>query len=350
MADEIACSNCGARVTVPAAFARPKIRCPGCGYYATLPDRGPSLDDELPTKADAAPAREVRLDRPAKAAVVPGKPAAKPAPPAKARPDPRDRRPDFTPAESSGVPLLVGTRDEDDDQPYAVPGTGLFPCPHCREDLPLDSTFCVHCGKSLGSGERAERVHQPMAATWEERFPLTTRLYVLAGMQVLNFVGCIFGLMAQSGTLGSVDTWVSLLMFQMFHVALQCFVVGTFDTLTLARNAKGRTTLIRQRRVAFYKLKPYKIPWRQSTNVGIVGGQNADLLAWFVCLYMLGFACLPGLLFYWFMIRPERFEVTLCDEYGVTGEVIHRTTDRARAEEVAEFVQEATGLHNRSVM
>ena len=40
---KVSCQNCGAKVEIPAGFAKARIRCPGCGYYADVPaeaDRG----------------------------------------------------------------------------------------------------------------------------------------------------------------------------------------------------------------------------------------------------------------------------------------------------------------------
>ena len=60
-------------------------------------------------------------------------------------------------------------------------------------------------------------------------------------------------------------------------------------------------------------------------------------------------AFVPGVLFYWIVIRPERFQIDLTDSLGVTQQTIFRSTDREQAAAVAHFVQDATGLHDRAV-
>lgn len=343
MARTLACTHCGESIALPEAFDRPKIRCPGCGSYAPVPaeQRGPPTDD-VPT---AKPARKAVAVQVAKVAPAPATGSAGVRP----RGNPRDLRPEFTPDESGGIPMLAGTRDEDDEKPYGVPGTGLMPCPHCRQELPLDATFCVHCGTTLAGGEKAERVHQPMAAVWEEGLSLQNRVAVMAGFQVFNFFLAVGSIYAQSGQLGQFSTWLSLAFFNLFHIALQACLIGSFDTLSVARTARGKTTVTVQRRIGFYKLKAEKIPWRESANIRVTGSAQAGLVDWFTFLYTLCIACVPGVLFYWLVIHPERFQIDLTDALGVTRETIYRSTGREKAAAVAHFVQDATGLHDRAV-
>ncbi|MGL6073222.1 MAG: zinc-ribbon domain-containing protein [Fimbriiglobus sp.] len=354
------CQNCGSEIVLPEGFSRPKIRCSGCGHYSSTPknEPPPKKIDPRPQSKDgpkrkSAEPEEVILEEiedltPTEAAAR----AAKTAPRKTLLPrlDPRDTRPNFEPDEPSGVPLLEGTQDEDDDKPYAVPGTGLKPCKHCGEDLPLNAEFCVHCGKSLVSKAKVDRVHQPMQGFWEEGFPLQTRYYIFAGMQVLNFIGSILMLLEQRGSLTSIGTWASLLFFQFFHIGLQAFIVGTYEAFSVKRNSKGQATMMRHRRIAFYPLTPTKISWKGATNVGIIGSHNPGYAAWFLCGYLCLFCLLPGALFYWFVIRPARFELVTCDVYGVTEETLFRTTDREALEVTADFVRDATGLHDKKVM
>ena len=59
-------------------------------------------------------------------------------------------------------------------------------------------------------------------------------------------------------------------------------------------------------------------------------------------LAVIYFAVAAG--FYWIVLRPNRFEVNLCDVYGSTDEVAFRSQDHKEAEEVATTVADATGL------
>ncbi|OWK47030.1 hypothetical protein [Fimbriiglobus ruber] len=380
MSNRVDCQHCGARVNLPAGFSRAKIRCPGCGYYADVPpeSRSAAPVDEAESSPEPPPTR-----KPKPAAVQPtpfsGKttkseaydpeadeafglaeaptrpPTTAPKPtrpertskPVKVKPqlDARDPRPRFEAEdEPTGKPLLEGTQDEDDDRPYGVPGAALITCPHCRSQLPIGSEFCVHCGREIASSEKAPRVFQPIEGEWEEGWNFLTRLKIYAGLQVLNFFGTMASILK--------DGWTgltTLLLFQAFHVTLMTFLVGSYDTLTLRRNSKGNATLTRTRRMLFYNLPPQKVRWKDCSGIGVVGGQTAGIVEWFICFYLLLFGIVPGVVFYWMVIRPSRFVVHLCDEYGSTTEVIFHTKDRDQAVEVATLVSEATKLFYRPI-
>jgi hypothetical protein len=385
MSDRVQCQNCGGRVNLPAGYSRAKIRCPGCGYYADVPAELRGVPDEEPPPAPA-PARAMPVSRPEPTPAqtdLPAKeqyafadlPPPPPKPPresptpavarkAKPQPNPRDTRPFFDP-DPSGKPLLEGTQDEDDDEvrPYAVPGTGLKKCPHCRGDLPLDSAFCVHCGRELTSGAKAVRTFQPINRTWHEGWPPLLRVQLFIGLQVINAVAAVMLLAASSRPMTDLEGLVSLVMTNLFQIGMQAFLLGSYDTLAVKRTAKGQAALTRTRRVAFFPLPPAKLAWRQSTNVGI-SGADVGCFPVLMCLYfaingvfytiaalyslfLLGlaviyFAVAAG--FYWVVLRPNRFEVNLCDVYGSTDEVAFRSQDHKEAKEVATTVAEATGL------
>ena len=330
----LTCTHCGSAIELPAGFDRPKVRC-ACGHYV-----------EAAAVAKSAPAKTVAPKKPTDVPTI----AVKPKPKAAKllhKAEPHDHRPSFD-VEAGGVPLLAGTQDDEDDQPYAVPGTGLKKCLQCRGEVPLDATFCIHCGSDYKTGVKAGRVIQPMLGEWGEGFPRSTRFGILAGMQVLNFFGVILTVVEQGSNFFSFGTLLSLMLFQLFNVALQLFLVGTYDTLIVKRDAKNRTTLTRIRRIGFYPMKPMKFDWKESTHLGIAGSTNSGFMEWYICIYLLLLFCLPGLLFYWFVIRPPRFQVTTMDVYGSTQEILFRTKDRDQAEEIAAFTRDTTGLSYRT--
>src|SRR5437667_9370727 len=108
------CPGCGERVPVPEEHARAKLRCPGCGYYLEVPA-------EMRSRRQVVEAAPVAAKAPAKLKAPP-------------------------------PPLLVGTQDEDDEQPYGVPGDELKKCPHCYREIPYDASFCTVCGTDFHSG------------------------------------------------------------------------------------------------------------------------------------------------------------------------------------------------------
>ena len=190
------------------------------------------------------------------------------------------------------------------------------------------------------------------------------RLQIFIGLQVVNAVAAVILLATSSTPMNDLGGLVSLVMTNLFQIGMQAFLVGSYDSLTAKRTVKGQATLLRTRRVAFFPFQPTKLPWKQSTNVGIAGA-DIGLFSKLLCLYFALNGCfyvLTGIFyssftlglafiyfalavgFYWVVLRPNRFEVNLCDVYGSTDEIAFRSQDRAEAEEVATTVAEATGL------
>jgi hypothetical protein len=358
---KVNCQNCGSRVELPAGFAKARIRCPGCGYYAEVPAEARAAAAEEPENINSARAVSPTRER--------GEPAeSSPVRPHKSRPDavaraagadlpratpvtakpalnPRDHRPDFESDEPSGPPLLHGTQDEDDDRPYAVPGTGLKKCPECLGKLPLAATVCVHCGLDLASGDKVrDREYQQLYKTWESFAPFDKRLLVFVIFQVVN-VAFFLTTVVWFG-------WKGLpgITFIAAQIALQAFLVGSYETLIARRDAKGRAQVTKVWRICFIPTKPGKVPWKTSEGVGILATHNPGVFEWGTFLYLLLLGCLPGILFYFFVIRPERYEVALCDVHGSTDLVIFHTSKRDQADDICRTLSDATGLWYKPVM
>ena len=373
---QIVCGNCGGKVKLPVGYAKAKIRCEHCGYYAEVPpdQRAEAPADDAPAAPPPAkssapqppPPRRKQSDddntyslqeeeKPSAPPSKPPKPV-KPVKPARARhrADPRDHRPEFVETEGTGPPLLDGTQDEDDGQPYAVRGTGLKNCPECNGELPLDATFCVHCGEHLeDTGDRRtkpKRTYTVIDAVFVEGFALTTRIALFAAAQFLNLlltVGALYVNAWKIDATAIITGGFSVLI----NVGLQAFIIGSHDTFRVHRDERGRATLTRTRRLCFIPLPPTPIKWKQSVGVGRVATHAGDVFAWATCLYLLACAgCLPGVLFWWFVLRPERYSVALCDVYNGIEEVVFHAKDQAQAEEVTELIAEATTLQKKSVL
>ena len=337
MADRIACQNCGGRVELPDGFSRPKIRCPGCGYYAEVPTemRGPREPEAV--ESDPVESKPQSRNLPQKVAVTKAVSNARP------KADPRDRRPDFEPDEPSGVPLLAGTQDEDDDKPYAVPGDGTKLCPDCRVKLPLDAKQCVHCGIDLITKKKPKKSYEPIEKEWEPRFPLLLRLKVIAALQLVNVLMALY---INSGANSPFFAFVSLLI----QGGLQAFLVGTFQMVGVKRTADGQVTITKTWRIAFIRINSVPVAWKKSHGMGIIATYDPGLLEWFTLVYLLLLFLIPGILFYWFIIRPERFEVALCDMYGSTDDILFRTTNREEADDVCNVISNCSGLMYKSVV
>ncbi|HEY2783945.1 MAG TPA: hypothetical protein VGJ05_03135 [Fimbriiglobus sp.] len=351
---KVSCQNCGARVDLPAGFAKARIRCTGCGYYADVPDDVRAANAAVPPTTEVEPSESDELKRsptrrlpPTKTKSIPAASGGLPvAAPVKAKPqlDPRDFRPIFEADEAVGPPLLHGTQDEDDERPYSVPGPGLKRCPECRGNLPISAELCVHCGLDLITGEKPDRQYQLLFKVWESFAPFDKRLLAFVVLQVVSVAFFLITVVWQGvGALPGI-------MFIAFQVALQAFLVGSYETITVRRDAKGRTQITKVWRICFIPTKPAKVPWKTSEGIGIIATHNPGVFEWGTFLYLLMLGCLPGILFYLFVIRPERYEVALCDVHGSTDLVIFHTGKRDVADDVCRTVSNATGLWYKPVL
>ena len=76
---------------------------------------------------------------------------------------------------------------------------------------------------------------------------------------------------------------------------------------------------------------------------------DAGVFAWAMCIYLILCSCIvPGFIFWFIFIRPERFDLILCDVHGATDHVLFRTTTWDEADEIMAVIKEATGLANQS--
>jgi ribosomal protein L37E len=363
----VLCNHCGIKISIPVGHSRAKIRCSGCGYYAEVPAKLRSAEpvdprdtgdpvDELPViQPSGKPAKaavdsyfdeEPRKHRANKADQKTNAESAPKPPKATARPNPnpKDIRPDFLLADDAprGPNELEGTQDEDDDQPYAVPGSGLKRCHECGTQLPLDSKICIHCGVDFQSKKKQKKAYQPISQEWEPRFNLQTRLKIFIGLQILNIAVVFLFFRVRS-----ID---GALLFLMMQGAIQAFLVGSFERLGVVRNSKGQANLTRTWRIAFIPLTPREVDWKEQHGVGVIAIHSMGLLEWITLFYLLLLLILPGVLFYIFVLHPLRYNIVLCDEYGVASDRLFQGTSEDQAKEVSQVISTATGLTNRSII
>lgn len=351
--NRVDCHNCGGRVEVPAGHTRPKIRCTHCGYYAVVPAAmradPEAEDDELPTVLPESAEEDDEEEAP--------RPKPKPAKKGKKKAAPA----------AEVTPLLAGTQ-EDDDLPYAVPGDAeTKPCPACGKPLPIAATFCVHCGGDLSAGVKKKRKFQPIDRKWESTATLLRRLQAFGAIQVLNLF-MLVNMLVSSGYNGVAFGMV------FFNVLMQAFLVGTYDAVTVKRTSKGAATITRQWRVCFLPQPVMTVDWKKSHGIGVVAYHEPMVVDWGFFLFLLAaglgqfagyllggghpvgllivfpLAVLPPAAWYWFVIRPDRFNVSLTDEYGGTNEILFRCTDREQADDVCRVFADATGLWYKAVL
>jgi len=365
-AQRFICGNCGGKATVPPGYAKAKVRCEHCGYYAEVPP-------EMRAKPDEIPEAETPFDEPAAAPKKPplrarlaedfGEDEAPPEPQkgraraviARPQRDPRDHRPEFEEQIGVGQPLLEGDEIEHEGSlttPYAVPGVGMKPCPECRGELPIDAVFCVHCGWELVGKKKGKalREFQPIDKTWHEGWSPSFRLYVFIALQFANAALMALGMHATGQSFRDVGNLGTNIFMNLLNAGLQAFILGSFETLRVIREPGGKCTLLKTRRYIFFPWPEFKIQWKKSSGVGILATHNPGFIAYVICFYLLTLGCLPGILFFFFVIRPERFNAALCNEYGGSDETILLCKNRDQAEDVTRTIAEASGLRWHSIL
>lgn len=373
--NRIPCPHCGGKIPIPMGHSRAKIRCGECGYYAEVPVAMRSTEvavDELPVIAPAQAEKprsrrdeDDEIPRPPPVARskpkrwededdVPRPPPTERSKPKKSvvkatareNPNPRDLRPEFVIPDGAdmGPNLLEGSQEEHDDQavPYAVPGDGTKACKECHFRLPLDAEFCVHCGLDFTTKKKPKKRYQAIDREWEPRMNLQVRLQIFAGLQVLNVL-IILTFRDNVGFMGAV---VALA----FQGGLQAFLIGSFEKIAVKRTEKGAATLTKTWRICFLPGAPVELNWKKSHALGVIHTHSLGFLEWLTFFYLLLLFVVPGIVFYWLVIHPMRYQVVLCDVYGSVDDIIFRTTSDDQPDEICQVISTATGLMYRSTM
>jgi steroid 5-alpha reductase family enzyme len=347
MANRVMCGNCGAKVPLPAGYAKARIRCASCGYYADVPPELRGTGEEPSEQSQPAPVASTvepistRKPKKVKEEQAPARRAVR------QRADPNDKRAEFEPKAEGSPAFLEGTQDEDDARPYGVEGDGLKKCPECQGELPSDAAFCVHCGTHL-DGSRKERPKKKRRYTeidesFVEGFSLQTRLIIFAGAQVFNVFFTATAIAATSFEINTTAI-VTGIFAGAINLVLQAFILGSFDTLRVQRNERGNCKLTRTRRLLFVPMSPMLIEWKHLVGVGKLASHPGNIFAWLTCLYLLVMGILPGILFWWFELRQERLNVVLTNVYNGVEETLFSSKKEDEGEKVAQLVSEASGL------
>jgi hypothetical protein len=233
--------------------------------------------------------------------------------------------------------LIQGT-EEEDANPYTVTGDAPTKrCSNCERKISVRAKVCHHCGFNTDTGERSVRTFQPLTYEWESGWPFQKRLGLFIGLQLVNFFLLIVASVSGLGT----TTPLTLIVFT---IILQAFLCGTFEKLSLSRTQKGKVTMKVTWRIAFVPRPATNTRWKEASGLIIIQSSSADFMDWANAAILTSYLILPGVLFWYYVIRPDKFTVTLCSEHAFPETPIFRTLDQTRAEEVARAVGDATGL------
>ncbi len=218
-------------------------------------------------------------------------------------------------------PLLAGT-DQDDGKPYTVPGD--------PEEV-----------RRASQPKEAAPLLPPFAQSWEMGWPLERRLAVFSAIVAANLIAVPF-------TWSVFPNVAAMLVTFLITTGLEAFLLGTFDRIDLTRSRKGQVRLTRTWRAAFLPLQPAVLPCREFEDL-ITGKMHEPKIEdWIMMLILLPYGVIPAILWWWFVIRPERVHVALCKDHGFPDTILYRCLSEDEAAKVATIVAEVTGLPYRS--
>jgi hypothetical protein len=233
--------------------------------------------------------------------------------------------------------LIQGT-EEEDFKPYTVPGDAATKrCPECEKKTALRDKVCSHCGFNFETGEKSTRTFQSLSYEWEGGWSLQKRAFVVIVLLVIDFV--TLAVLMIAGARGSTP-----IVMMVFTVFLQAFLCGTYEKLSLSRTQKGKVTMKVQWRVAFLPRPPQTVKWKEYESTSIIHSNNAGFIDWAFGIILLLYAIVPGVLFWWFVLRPDKYSVMLCRDHGFPEIAIFRTLSEERAKEVRDTVCDVTTL------
>ena len=333
MSNPAYCKGCGKRLEVPAGYSRSKLRCAECGVFNELPKPARTTKGK-PAKSEEA--EDTRLAIPNDRTPMPEDEADTEVIPMKAEEPPPKPKP--KPTAGPERELLIAGTEADDGNPYQVTGDIASKyCPECDKKITKVARVCVHCGFNYDTKQKKERTFEPVKEEWEAGYPFQKRLMIFVGMQVVNFLILISSLVANHSPFVSVTIIA-------FSVALQAFLAGTYQRLNLTRNQKGKVVLTTTWRYAFIPGPTETVKWKEHDEITITRENEFDPISWAFVFILLGYACLPGIAFWYFVVRPDKFTVALCKDHGSPTTPIFRTTNEERAKEVMRVVSDVSTL------
>jgi hypothetical protein len=395
MSAAVICHGCGQKVSLPEGYARNKIQCPSCGVICPVPAGAAPAKPAAPSKTSPAPPpeRPKRADETASSQVestiedILFGPDLIPSCPncgrkvegvtgrcgycSGRRADaPKPLRPKKAKAAAAEPNLSLDDPDDDewgDVNPYDVAAGVPTPCPKCRKDMAPDDVVCVSCGFNRRTRKKHKKEYQPIDRSWETDWSLHTRALAFLVIQGgSSFLGVLSWLLGADLT-GFALSWA-------LSGAMLAFLLGSYESIRITRDARGRPQLLKSWRVCFVPIPTRSVPvWQHE---GIVTGRyiTAGFFEWLVFLGMLisgelpvflevlttiGFGTMqhpfviaaqliagiiPPAIWWFFTIHKVTFFVALARDHGYPETSVYKGWDEGQMRDIAETLRDASGL------
>jgi energy-converting hydrogenase Eha subunit A len=236
---------------------------------------------------------------------------------------------------------------------FAVKSSRPAAAPRVVDDDPDDRTYDVIIGEDgpIGVEEaRAAEAHvessaddvpsialtkvEPLKRHWEAHASLQTRIIVF-GVYVLGLL--IIGLIM---VFSNETSLLTLLITGLVVSLLSAYVLGTYDSVTLIRDYRGRVSLTKTWRCCFISLGPRKIALKGHAAIASTANVEREIFDWLLWAWLLSLGLLPGILWWIFVFSKPIHRVALTNEHGQVGEVLYQGVDEAVTTDMARTVSE----------
>ncbi len=345
----IACSGCGQVLAATIADPSGEVECLLCGTRTPIAARTAS-SAALRPGPPPAPA-----PRPAPPPPLPAAPGKAPedsqvgtrwfeqtpyhltdAPPGESAPAPAPPRPTPAPAPpptAISQAVSASLLGDEESNPYRVEIPPERPCPGCGRWLPAEAVVCPECGFDQATGTRRQRTYQPVARAWEAGWPLRRRVQLFVVGQVLVIPLGLLGAWA-------FDAWAVFLGPWFLFTGITVFLLGTFARTELTRTEHGKVRLTQTWRVCFVQGTPQTI--RRGDYEGVVSGRArpADFWDWVVLIVLMLLGAVLGLLWWYFVLRPDSYFVALTRDHGFPERTLYWGWDQRQAQEMERAIRE----------
>src|SRR5262249_18392 len=97
-------------------------------------------------------------------------------------------------------------------------------------------------------------------------------------------------------------------------------------------------------RVCFMERAPKKVAWRGCE--GIAAGKEHRIRAedWWILLVLICHFIIPGIIFWWVGLRPERAYASLLKDHGQTDTILYLGLNHEQARDIAQTLHEVSGI------
>ncbi len=350
MSLSILCGGCGGRVEVPDDYTRARLRCPECGVMCDVPaDAAKKASTGKPavkTPPRASESLDPAAERAAEEALFGDDPVPQPEPPPQRRAEPderivKEKKPQPAASKTPRQKNEVNRRAtlEDDGNPYAVPSLDEEkPCPECGKTLSIEAMLCTGCGYDLVAEKKVERQVDSFDQTWEGSPGGQTRAVLFIIFSLAGLPAMVVGVWWLS------ENWYGWVFPYLFYVAMLAFVLGTWDTLRVMRNKKGRVRITKMRRMFFIALAPKEEDVRGFWGVSVGQAPPNGVTEIAIFLFLLAYGIIPGVLFWYMAIHRSGFQAALTRDHGNPEFLLYRGGDQALAREIGETVGRLAGM------